>query len=76
MIDVRLFASLAAASERGRRVFKVEARPGLTVVDIIREAGMQGQELYIVVVNGRGASSDTVLEDGDRVGLFPPMSGG
>jgi molybdopterin converting factor small subunit len=76
MIDVRLFASLATESAQGAKDFQVEARPGLTVADIIREAGIQGHELYVVVVNGHGAKSDSPLVDGDRLGLFPPMSGG
>jgi molybdopterin converting factor small subunit len=76
MIDVRLFASLAADSAQGTRAFQVEARPGLTVADVIREAGVQGHELYVVVINGHGAKPDSPLVDGDRLGLFPPMSGG
>jgi molybdopterin converting factor small subunit len=76
MIDVRLFASLAAHSARGAKEFRVEARPGLTVADVIREAGVQGHELYVVVINGHGAKADSPLVDGDRLGLFPPMSGG
>lgn len=76
MIDVRLFASLASESAQGAKEFQVDARPGLTVADVIRDAGVQGQELYVAVINGRGAKPDSPLVDGDRLGLFPPMSGG
>lgn len=76
MIDVRLFASLVAESAQGARDFQVEARPGLTVADVVTEAGIQGHELYVVVINGHGAKPDSPLADGDRLGLFPPMSGG
>ena len=74
MIKVRLFASLALAM--GVKEFQVEARPGLTVADVVREAGIDSHELYVVVINGQGAAADSPLVDGDRLGLFPPMSGG
>ncbi len=76
MIDVRLFASLATESAQGAGEFQMEARPGLTVADVLREAGMLGHELYVVVINGHSANLDSPLVDGDRLGLFPPMSGG
>lgn len=76
MITVRLFASLAAEAARGEEEIQVEPRPGLTVADVVYEAGIRGSELYVVVVNGRGATADATVSDGDRVALFPPMSGG
>lgn len=76
MIEVRLFASLAGESAKGPGELRVEARPGLTVAEVISEAGIENNELYVVVINGNGANLESVLVDGDRVGLFPPMSGG
>jgi molybdopterin converting factor small subunit len=76
MIDVRLFASLTSEAAQGAKEFQVDSRPGLTVADVIREAGIQGHQLYVMVINGHGAKPDSPLVDGDRLGLFPPMSGG
>jgi molybdopterin converting factor small subunit len=84
MIEVRLYANLAsAAGVSGRRsagapsaTLRVEPRPGLTVDDVVREAGVRAQDIFVVMVNGAVAALDSPLADGDRVGLFPPISGG
>ncbi|MFH0916328.1 MAG: MoaD/ThiS family protein [bacterium] len=76
MIDVRLYADLTRESGKGAAEFQVEARPGLTVKDVVNEGGIRAQEVYIVMVNGRGAGLDSALGDGDRLGLFPAIAGG
>ena len=54
----------------------MEARPGLTVRDVVAEAGIAPEAVYIVMVNNDRADLDTALADGDRLGLFPAVSGG
>jgi sulfur carrier protein ThiS len=54
----------------------VEARPGLTVEDVVAGAGIRAKDVYIVLVNGERARLDSPLADGDRLGLFPAISGG
>ena len=81
MIDVHLYAHLQAAAatsaaERGRAEFQVEARPGLTVRDVVTGAGIPPEAVFIVIVNSDRADLDTELADGDRLGLFPAVSGG
>ncbi len=76
MIDVRLFAHLAAASSVGSAEFQVEAREGLTVRDVVNEAGIPAEAVFIVMVNNERADLDASLGDGDRLALFPPVSGG
>ena len=74
----RYFAITAAtpAAERGRAEFQVEARPGLTVRDVVTGAGIPPEAVFIVIVNSDRADLDTELADGDRLGLFPAVSGG
>ena len=81
MIDVRLYAHLPAAAalpgvERGKTEFQVEARPGLTVRDVVTAAGISPLAVFIVMVNNDRAGLDTTLADGDRLALFPAVSGG
>jgi len=33
-------------------------------------------EIHLAFVNGRVASLDRILQDGDRLALFPPIGGG
>ena len=76
MIYVRLFAHLPAASSSGSAEFQVKAREGLTVRDVATGAGIAPEALYIIMVNNVRADLDALLADGDRLALFPPVSGG
>lgn len=83
MIEVRLYANLAVAGRAARpsagatsATLQVEARPGLTVRDIVDEAGLRDQDIFVIMRNGAGVGLDSLLADGDRLGLFPPISGG
>lgn len=76
MIEVRLFADLPGDSRSGRRSLDVPWRPGLTVGDILEEEGIEPARVRIVMVNGIHAKLEAEIQDGDRVGLFPPIGGG
>lgn len=76
MIDVRLYAHLPSVSSRRSAVFQVEARPGLTVRDVVAGAGIAPEAVFIVMINNDRAGFDTALADGDRLSLFPAVSGG
>ncbi len=76
MIEVRLFATLAPRSRQGKRRFEVEPAPGLTVRDVVHREGLAPADIQIVMRNGSHAKMDSELEDGDRIGLFPPVGGG
>jgi molybdopterin converting factor small subunit len=82
MIEVRLYANLGPVSRplprlaSGAAGFEMGARNGLTVGDVVAEAGLRPEDVAVVMINhGRGAL-DSPLTDGDRVGLFPAVSGG
>ena len=76
MIDVRLYAYLPAASKRGLAEFQVDARPGLTVGDVLDEAGVPVDAVSIIMIDGAHADLDSALSDNDRLALFPAVSGG
>jgi molybdopterin converting factor small subunit len=63
-------------SRRGRKQFELEARPGLTVRDVARDEGVDEGEIHLVMINGSHGTLDSLLQDGDRLGLFPPIGGG
>jgi molybdopterin synthase sulfur carrier subunit len=72
-ITVKLFATFRV----GR--FKAEDRdyPGGTDCRrIVAEVGLEEEELGIVLVNGRHASLDLPLKEGDTLSLFPLVGGG
>ena len=54
----------------------LEARPGETVAELFGRINIPAENVKVIMVNGVQARADTTLEDGDRVGLFPPVGGG
>ena len=48
---------------------------GQTVDDLIHHAGIARKNVKIAFVNSRIVDYDTVLHDGDRVGLAPAVGG-
>lgn len=56
--------------------FQVAARSGLTVRDVVAEAGVRPEDVYTIMLNSVRVDLDAPLTDGDRLGLFPAVSGG
>ena len=52
-----------------------EISKGGTVKNLINKLGFRQDEIKLVFVNGKTVDFDTVLKDGDRVGLAPPQLG-
>jgi molybdopterin converting factor small subunit len=48
---------------------------GQTVSDLLRKQGISRQEVKIIFVNGKKVDFDTVLGDGDHIGLAPAVGG-
>ena len=52
-----------------------ELSDGQTVGDLIHKQGMSQDDVKVIFVNGRKVGFDTILGDGDRVGLAPAVGG-
>ena len=52
-----------------------EISEGETVRDVSKRLGFQPDAIKIIFVNGKIAELDTVLRDGDRLGLAPAEGG-
>ena len=77
-IDVRLYATLSdyLPNEKGQNPLKFEVRDGAQVRALLQELGIPPEPVKLVFINGRRATLDTILKDGDRLGVFPPIGGG
>lgn len=72
-VAIRLFANF----RMGR--FKEETREygeAPTVKQVIAELGIPEAEVGIIFINGRNASIDQALAEGDALSLFPLVGGG
>jgi molybdopterin converting factor small subunit len=72
-ITVRLFATLREGHAPEE---SLELSPGATISAMIKELKLPESIVTLVFVNGRHASSETTLNEGDTVALFPPIGGG
>ena len=54
----------------------IELADESTVADLISLMGLERTDVEAALVNGTVAPFDTVLRDGDRVGLIPPGTPG
>jgi sulfur carrier protein ThiS len=77
-IDLALFAYLSKYQpdgDGGRHARALELSERTTVGDLISRLGLP-DEPRVVFVNGRHATDDQALLEGDRVAIFPPVAGG
>ncbi|MDO9556361.1 MAG: MoaD/ThiS family protein [Coriobacteriia bacterium] len=81
-IQLALFASLTQylpETENGNRLSAhaqlVDLPDGMTVGQVIDRLGLP-DEPRIVFVNNRHAPDEYVLDEGERLAVFPPVAGG
>lgn len=72
-VEVRLFAFFR--ENRWKRQV-MEYKAGSTLADIIKEIGIELEEVSIGLLNGIDGSLDREVKDGDVLALFPPVGGG
>ncbi|HWR38693.1 MAG TPA: MoaD/ThiS family protein [Patescibacteria group bacterium] len=78
MIHVNLYAALrrylpTACRESGSII--IEAAEGGKVMDVMRQLGINPDEVQLVVVNGIDGDFSRTLSPGDRLSLFPQWLG-
>lgn len=77
-VQVKLFATLARhmSAAEPAMPFEVTLDHGATLSDLVNCLGLPRDQLRVAFVNGRARPSDWRLQQGDEVGLFPPIGGG
>ena len=71
-ITVLLGGNLRKEAGEGRQEFEVELTSGAQVEDLLSRLGLPQDRVKMIMVNGRGATLDIPIANGDRVALFPP----
>jgi len=71
-ISVLLGGHLHDQGASGPRERRAELPPGARVGDLLHLLGLAAKRVRLILLNGRGATLDALLADGDRVALFPP----
>ncbi|UCE82195.1 MAG: MoaD/ThiS family protein [Deltaproteobacteria bacterium] len=71
-IAILLGGPLRNETEKKLQQFEIELPPGCRVEDLVVQLGLPLDRVKMIMVNGRGATLDTEISEGDRVALFPP----
>jgi sulfur-carrier protein len=77
-ITVKLFASLSRfyPGEPSGTPFELSLPEATTVQALVERLGIPAEETKVSFVNGLIRDLDWILQQGDEVGLFPPIGGG
>lgn len=77
-IEVHLYAGLLQYlphEKRGRSI-TMEIREDATVQELLQTFNIPHGAVKLIFLNGTHARVDSVLKNGDRLGLFPAVGGG
>ncbi|MFO8112947.1 MAG: MoaD/ThiS family protein [Desulfosalsimonadaceae bacterium] len=77
-IELYLYATLAKylPENTGPRSATLDVDENARIRDVVDRLRIPEKSIKLVFVNGVHGQMDTVVNDGDRVGLFPPVGGG
>lgn len=77
-VEVNLFASLSRYKPEHTRgdSWLMDLNDGITVEELLQLLNVPGDEVKLIFINGVHVERDTILKNGDRVGIFPPVGGG
>jgi molybdopterin converting factor small subunit len=73
-IDLKLFATLQDLAPQASGAHVVEA--GTSVRAFVRRLGIPESKAKLIFINSYKVTLNSVLKDGDRLGIFPPVGGG
>lgn len=77
-LEVRVFSGLEKlipGAHFGQPI-KVDITKYFTCRMLLENLNIPEKEVFIILVNGVNKTLDDVLDDGDRVSLFPAVGGG
>lgn len=77
-ITVVLYATLIRYHPQGEgnKSFTVQLPDGAMVKDLVKHLGIREGEAKQVFIKHKSILYDYVLQDGERVAIFPPVAGG
>ena len=75
-LTVELQAYLMQYSPNGTSVFDYDLPEGASVTTLVDKLGVPDELASVVVVSDQNVEPSHKLQDGDRVTLIPPLSGG
>jgi len=75
-VCVRLYGELKERLDAAGPKGTLSLPEGSTLEALNESLGIPNEDVVVTLVNGVAVSQGTVLRDGDRVDVFPPLAGG
>jgi molybdopterin converting factor small subunit len=75
-IEVRIFGELRKSVKGSEKPLTIALHRDAMVGDLLKAVSIPQERVKVIFVNGRQEKADHRLEEGDRVGIFPPSGGG
>jgi molybdopterin converting factor small subunit len=72
-IRIKCFATLSDHTPEGGHM---QLPAAATVASALSLVGLEEKDVKLIFVNSKSAGLDTVLADGDQLGIFPAVGGG
>jgi sulfur carrier protein len=79
IVEIKVFSTLkryVAGSDMLVGDNRWEIPEGITACELGKKLKIPDKEIKIILINGRKADDDHVLNEGDSVYIFPPLMGG
>jgi molybdopterin converting factor small subunit len=73
-IEIKLFATLVKYRPKEADTFKLPDRT--TIAELLSKLNIPEEETKLLFVNGKKQPLEYEVQNGDRVGIFPPVGGG
>ena len=77
-IEVKLYSTLTrylSDDIRGQKQV-MEVKEGTTVNELLKQLGVPAATVKLIFLDGLHSDGDSVLKDGIRLTVFPPVGGG
>jgi len=73
-IQIKLFATLQRFMPASAENYPIET--GTTIRMLLQQIDLPENKAKLIFIDGIKAELTTVLEGGERIGIFPPVGGG
>jgi len=73
-IQIKLFATLQRFMPASAENYAIET--GTTIRTLLQQIDLPENKAKLVFIDGVKAELTTVLQGGERIGIFPPVGGG
>ena len=77
-IKVRVFATLRKyiPDLKLGQTKEMQVEEGVSIADLYKFLNIPVEEIKLAYVNGIFCEPDSILKEGDEIGIFPPIGGG